>query len=94
MIDSELLPLLVVVVLVLRTSAQARQEAHLSSPESTPPAGGKQEAKIPQSFSCLDGGFVPPEYQQTTARSCQEVDQFFQVRPEGEGKRSGEQIGG
>jgi len=56
-IDSELFPLLVVVVvLVLRTSAQARQEGHLSSPESTPTAGAEHEAKIPKSLGCWDGG--------------------------------------
>lgn len=86
-VDSELLPLLLVVVPVLRASAQARQEAHLSSPESTPTAGeGEHEAKkkIPNPVTfrrrlllLLGRGLWVAGVSTEDSRSCRGMYQFF-----------------
>jgi hypothetical protein len=99
-VDSELLPLLLVVVPVLRASAQARQEAHLSSPESTPTAGeGEHEAKKKSPIllllgggccCCSDGGFGSPGYQQRTRAAAEECINFFPGAPRRRWGKSGE----
>jgi hypothetical protein len=80
-IDPELLPLLLpVILLVLRAPAQARQEPHLSSPDSTPPAGGDKKRKSP---TCLTRrgrravlGSLDIDQQSRTAAGAKRLDQF------------------